>query len=130
MNAIDKIKARLSSHGGVRYTAGSDRIVVHPVDGNGFTVALRIAGTAVTVSFDGWHEEFETEKEALDCFAFGLSSKCRLAVVFRGKTPTRWTVEALEDGRWRQESETAMLFQPFWRRKRLEYRQNRLFDAP
>jgi len=69
---------------------------VHPLDGNGFTVAFQVAAKGFTVSFDGRHEEFETEEEALDCLAFGLFSRCRLAIVFRGKTSTRWTVEALE----------------------------------
>jgi hypothetical protein len=64
MNAIEKIKERLSAYADVRYTAGPGRITVHPRDGNGFTVGLRITTTALTVNFDGWHEEFETEEEA------------------------------------------------------------------
>jgi hypothetical protein len=51
---------------------------VHPRDRSGFTVGLRITPSGFTVYFEGWHEEFTSEDEALNCFAFGLSPKCRL----------------------------------------------------
>ena len=65
----------------------------------------------------------------LDCFAFGLSSSCRLAVIYRGDMPVKWTVESLEDGRWTADSTTGLLFQPFWRPARLVHLQNSLFDG-
>lgn len=36
------------------------------------------------MSFEGWHEAFEQEEEALECVAFGLSAACRLRVDYRG----------------------------------------------
>jgi hypothetical protein len=129
MNAIEKIKAKLSAYSDVRYSEGPDQIEVHPRDPSGFTVGLRIARPGFTVYFDGWHEEFTSEDEALNCFAFGLSPKCRLAVVLRGNTETKWVVESLENGLWKADSETGLLLQPFWRSARVEYRQNRLLDA-
>jgi hypothetical protein len=102
---------------------------VHPRDHSGFTVGVRITPPGFTVYFDGWHEEFTVEDEALNCFAFGLSPQCRLAVVFRGDTETKWVVEAFENGAWTADSETGLLLQPFWRSVRVEYRQNRLLEA-
>ena len=126
MNPIAKIKAKLSAHPAVRYSERADGIDVHPRDASGFTVGLLITSSGFTVNFDGWHEEFDSEQEALDCFAFGLSPNCRLAVVLRGDTVTKWVVEGLENGVWTADSETGLLFQPFWRSARIEYRQNRV----
>jgi hypothetical protein len=60
---------------------------------------------------------------------FGLSPKCRLVVVLRGDTETKWGVEGFENGAWTTDSETGLLLQPFWRSARVEYRQNRVIDA-
>jgi hypothetical protein len=126
MNAIEKIKAKLSKYPDVRYSESADEIEVHPRDQSGFTVGLRITPSGFTVYFEGWHEEFSSEDEALNCFAFGLSPDCRLAVVLRGNTETKWVVESLKDGKWTPDSETGLLLQPFWRSARIEYRQNNL----
>jgi hypothetical protein len=40
------------------------------------------AESGYTVYFEGWPEEFTSEDEALDCFAFGLSPKCRAGYRF------------------------------------------------
>ena len=74
-------------------------------------------------------KEFTSEDEALDCFAFGLSAKCRLAVALRGNTETKWVVESLDNGVWTADSETGLLLQPFWHSARVEYRQNRVLNA-
>lgn len=129
MNAIEKIKAKLSAYPDVRYSETADEIEVHPRDQSGFTVGLRMTPSGFTVRFEGWHEEFTSEDEALNCFAFGLSPECRLAVVFRGGTETKWVVEGFENGAWTPDSETGLLLQPFWRSARVEYRQNRILNA-
>ena len=130
MNAIDKIKARLAPYADVRYSERENEIEVHPRDPSGFTVALRITAAGFTVYFDGWHEEFESEDEAVNCFGFGLSPSCRLAVTLRGNGETSWTVEGLQDGVWTTDSKTTLLVQPFWRPARIEYRQNHVLNAP
>lgn len=130
MNAIEKIKAKLAMYPDVRYSERENEIEVHPHDRSGFAVALIVRPGGFTVHFEGWHEEFTSEDEALDCFAFGLSPKCRLAVVMLGNTETRWTVESLEDGVWTADSVTALLLRPFWRSARVEYRQNYVLHAP
>jgi hypothetical protein len=129
MNAIQKIKTKLSAYRDVQYSESADGIEVHPRNQSGFTVGLCITPSGFTVNFDGWHEEFTSEDEALDCFAFGLSPKCRLAIVFRGDTETKWVVEGLENGAWTPDSETGLLLQPFWRSARVEYRQNHVLNT-
>jgi hypothetical protein len=126
MSAVEKVKAKLSSYPGVRYSEQVDGIEIHATDASGFGVGLRITPAGFTVHFEGWHEEFASEDEALNCLAFGLSSSCRLGIVRRGNTVTRWVVESLEDGVWKVDAETGLLLQPFWREARTEYRQNRL----
>ncbi len=128
MNAIEKIEARLAQHPGVRWSVTPTSIEVHPADESGFAVGLRLSPAGLTVHFDGWHEEFTSEEEALNCFAFGLSPSCRLAVVLRGSTATKWRVESLSNGVWTGDSETGLLLQPWWRRARVVYRQNRVLD--
>lgn len=76
------------------------------------------------VGYDGWHEQFDTPEQALECFAFGLSDRCRLKVTYRGNFACNWTVEALEDGRWIEDSTTGLLLVSFWRTPRVEYGQN------
>jgi hypothetical protein len=68
--------------------------------------------------------------EAIDLFGFGLSKACRLAVTYRGSTATKWVVESLqEDGRWVPVSELGLLLLPFWRGKRIEYKQNNIIPV-
>ncbi len=130
MNAIYQIKQKLTKHPTVQYTESPGSITVLPADASGFPVALRVHNDSFTVYFEGWHESFEFEDDALNYFAFGLSEACRLAVVYHGSTPTKWTVECEEKGTWLEESTTGLLFVPFWRARRLAYKQNRLLPAP
>ena len=90
---------------------------------------MYVDGSDFTVGFEGWHETFLDAKEALNCFAFGLSEACRLEVEFRGRMATKWAVQSLNDGSWVTESEVGLIFIPFWRKKRIVYRQNHLLPA-
>jgi hypothetical protein len=54
MNAIQKIKAKVSRYPDVRYSESADEIEVHPRDQSGFTVGLRITPSGFTVHFEGW----------------------------------------------------------------------------
>jgi hypothetical protein len=103
MTAIERIKARFSAHPEIKYSEGPNEIDVKPSENSGFSVGFRNTPTGFTVNFQGWHEEFTSEEEALD-----------------------WVVESLKDGKWTPDSETGLLLQPFWRSARIEYRQNNL----
>tara|TARA_R110002096_G_scaffold57509_1_gene145759 strand:- start:5210 stop:5557 length:348 start_codon:yes stop_codon:yes gene_type:complete len=81
-----------------------------------------------TVSFDGWHEEFDGLDDALNCFVFGLIIGCRLKVKKRGSFDCSWTLQSKDDGTWQDDSTTGMIFVPFWRTSYLEYRSNTLIE--
>ena len=129
MDAIAAIKSKLAKYPHIRYSASDRSIEIQPADASGFTVGCQQTAEGLTVAFEGWHEAFKSETEALNCFAFGLSEACRLRVVYRGDTPVRWTVEARRDGVWASDSETGLLLIPFWRRKNVRYLQNRWLPA-
>jgi hypothetical protein len=93
MNAIEEIIAKLQKYPDAKYQIGSDYIRVFPGSENGFQVKLIAAKNRYTVHFNGWHETFASEVEALNCFAFGLSTECRLKECRRGRMAYQWAVE-------------------------------------
>jgi hypothetical protein len=129
MDPIAEIKARLAKYPSARYLATPTSIEVQPEDETGFPVGLELTGSGFVVYFAGWHEHFDSPAEALNCFALGLSANCRLCVVYRGSTATKWTVELPKDGTWIPWSETGLVFYPFWRARRVAYLQNRLLPS-
>ncbi|MCS6976288.1 MAG: hypothetical protein NZM31_04650 [Gemmatales bacterium] len=124
MGAVERITEWLRRHPELSYRVTTGAVTVDPPTAGGFGVSLVESANGWVVSFDGWHEHFTTEKEALACFAFGLSDRCRLRVSYRGSFPYRWTVEKRTTEGWREDSTTGLLFFPFWRQFRVEYRQN------
>ena len=130
MSAIQRIKDKLVKYPQVKYVVTTTSIVVYPLSSNGFAVSLHTSRPSsehrYTVHFDGWHEDFESEEEALNCFAFGLSDSCRLRVAKRGRRRYRWTVEAFTDGGWREDSTVGLFMFPFWRQRVIVYLQNDL----
>ena len=127
-DAIEQIKERLRKYPQVRYEADASSITVLPTSNDGFTVGLDVHQGRYTVSFNGWHEDFGKEDEALECFAFGLSDECRLKECRRGNFAYRWTVESTQAGNWVADSETGLFLFPFWKPKRVCYLQNNLID--
>ena len=95
-----------------------------PTSSDGFTVGLTANQNSYTVSFDGWHEDFESHEESGNCFAFGLSSDCRIKEYRRGNIAYKWIVESKESGEWVKDSETGLFLLPFWEKKEVRYLQN------
>ena len=134
MSAIEKIQARLTAYAGIRTNLGvveaARTITVLPAAEDGFVVTLTESSDHWTVSYDGWHEEFSLEDVALECFAFGLSSACRLRVEYQGERAVKWTVEELStDGAWVTGDTTALSHPFFWGQPRVRYFQNRLLPV-
>jgi len=130
MTAIEKIENKLRKYPSARYSRVGDTITVEATDGDGFSVWLTEKKPGYTVGYDGWHEEFDDEEDALNAFAFGLSDDCRLKVVRRGSSDCAWTVEGKnEDGNWIGDSTTGLLMTPFWKKKSIAYRQNHLITS-
>jgi hypothetical protein len=126
MNVIEEIKARLRKYPLAKYESDSNFISVFPASDDGFTVGLTVNRNSYTVSFNGWHEDFQHEEEALNCFTFGLSSACRLKEYRRGSMAYKWTVESKENGEWVADSSTGLFLYPFWKEKESRYLQNNL----
>ena len=124
MNTIDKIKTKLEDYPQLACKVEGNRISIDPPTESGFSIWLTVNNPGFTVGFDGWHEEFDGEAEALDAFAFGLSDHCRLKVVKLGDTDCRWGVEEKVGDEWKEDSTTGLIFIPFWKKKSVEYRQN------
>lgn len=129
MSAVERITERLQRHPELVYRVSGGTITVAPPTANGFSVSLTEGAGEWVVGFDGWHDRFTSEDEALNCFAFGLSDRCRLRVHYRGSFPYRWTVEERTVEGWREDSTTGLLFFPSWRRTRIEHRQNTVIST-
>jgi hypothetical protein len=126
VNPVDKIRAKFEQRLDVKVEATDTAVTVSRRDAVGFPVTLECVDDGYLVFFDGWHERFDQEKDALSCFAFGLSDQCRLVTTYRGDLPVKWTVECREHDAWRADSTTGLLLVPFWRRRRIELRTNGL----
>jgi hypothetical protein len=127
---IDRAVKRLRSLPGITFHATANSLVVPPVASDGFPVALRVLGPrSFLVSYDGWSETFRRAEDAYDCFEFGLSDSCRLRVTLRGETAVAWQIEKREYGLWVPGRVVRRRLVPFWRRRRIERRQNRVFLA-
>jgi hypothetical protein len=85
MDVIEEINAKLVKYPHARYEADANSISVFPISDDGFTVSPAASQNTYTVSFAGWHEDFRDKDEALNCFAFGLTTDCRLKEYRRGK---------------------------------------------
>ncbi|MGG7564815.1 hypothetical protein ACQ5SO_01465 [Rhodovulum sp. DZ06] len=122
----DAILSRLDAYCEFDVVASAHHLVVSCRNTESFDVSFHDLGGEFQVAFDGWHEHFEAEADALNCFAFGLSDACRLKVVKRGATECSWTVQCQQGETWIDDSSTSLMFIPVWRRKTLVYRRNRL----
>ena len=129
MGTIERIKAKLQKYPHVKYESDRNSISVFPASDDGFTVSLTVHSDSYTVSFNGWHEDLQSEEEALNCFAFGLTSDCRLKEYRRGNFAYKWTVESQEHGEWVEDGTTGLFLFPFWMRKEVRYLQNDLICA-
>jgi len=133
LSAIEKIQAKLAKyptvHSALEVDGAARTVTVLPIGPTGFAVSLAEHPKGWTVSYEGWHEEFDSEEEALDCFAFGLSAACRLRVEYRGTTPVKWSLEVRSGGGWVEESTVGLLHPFFWRPRAIRHLQNEILPA-
>jgi hypothetical protein len=126
MTAIDAIVLKLSGYPGLRFGKLGNRLEIDPPNPGGFPLSFAEEGNGFTVSFGSNHWHFQEEAEALDYLAFGLSGKCRLREISRGR-PYKWFVEQKAGDGWQVMRETGLIFFPFWRKKTEAVYQNTLF---
>ncbi len=136
MKVIDEITRRLSDFPETEFTVEENRVTILPDGPNGFTVSLEDNAPNYTVSFDGWHAEFDNSAAALNSVAFGLSDSCRLKINYRGRLAQNWTVEEKDETgewgacQWIGLNSVGLLVPPlFWLKKRIEYRYNTLIKS-
>lgn len=129
MTILETIRRRLLEHPELSFEVEGNTIKVAPPSPEGFSIILNAGSRPVTVCFDGWHEQFESEEQALLCFAFGLSDLCRLKVVCRGQFEYCWTVQHKTAKGWEDDSTTGLWWFPFWRRRAVVYRRNRVIKS-
>ncbi len=122
----ESILARLEKYSGYEVKQSGTELRVLCKNPSSFEVSIRELDSRFLVCFDGWHEEFDIQKTALDCFAFGLTDHCRLKVVMRGSMECAWTVQSRGTNGWDDDSTTGLLLIPFWRPRRVIFRQNSL----
>ena len=126
MNVISKVKEKLQKYPEIRFQEDENSISVLPTLDNGFTVTLIIGDDDFKVFYNGWHEDFGDEEVALNCFALGLSSRCRLIEFRRENEPYKWTLEYLEKGNWIEDSTVSLFNFSFWQNETTHYLQNDL----
>jgi hypothetical protein len=127
MSLVEEIRAKLLKYPDARYEIEDKRIRVLPTSENGFKVSLLEPGNNYyMVFFNGWHEDFTESERALDCFALGLSTQCRLLEYHRGDYAYKWVMEVKRPTGWVRQSVTALVFFPFWRRRKVRVLQNQL----
>lgn len=129
ISVVEDIKARLQKYPTTRHESGESWIRVLPASSDGFGVQLSAGSNSYVVSFEGWHDDFDREDDALNCFAFGLSSECRLKVWSFAGFDYKWTLEHFEDGAWIEDSTVGLLVVPLCKR-RFRYLQNNIILSP
>ena len=128
ISVFDKIIEKLAKYPQVKYEFKDEMLVIHSETESGFTVSLYYEDEEFQVYFEGWHEEFDSEDDALNSLAFGLSSECRLKEYSRGGAAYKWIVQYKENDEWINDSTTALFFFQFWKRKEIRYLQNNLIN--
>jgi len=136
-SVIEEIRGRLAKYPQARVEYDASAITCYPVDPNGFVVRLTVEpGSArehYSVYYSGSREDFTHRGAAVQAFAFGLSTGCRLREYLRGGRPVRWVVETWSPQREQWEADwdfvkwfRSMVF--IWSRLTVRHLQNRLID--
>ena len=123
-NWHETILTKLDRYTGFDVDIGETHIIVTCQNPYSFEVSIYEDGGEFQVGFAGWHEHFDAEEDALNCFAFGLSQECRLKIVKRGKMECSWTLQSRENGAWIDDTTTGLIIIPFWRPTEIEHRHN------
>lgn len=130
MRAVELIKQALTDCPGISVTETAERLTVSPASPTGFKVWIDWHPPAYTVGFEGWHEQIADDDEAAKCFLFGLSAQCKLRVFRRGSFDYKWQLHFLSGGDWVEDSETGLVFFPFWKRAETRELQNDVIELP
>jgi hypothetical protein len=111
---------KLAQHPELAYSDAPGCLRIEAPSSNGFAVELRNDDHEWTVFLGnaGFHDAFTSAEEVLNFVAWCYSGGVRIREVWRGRSPQKAVLEALENGEWRSVSETRFIFVPFWRERR------------
>ena len=127
MDVYQEIRKRIKKYPNAVLEEERHGLSVTPEDG--FTVWVASNEEYYSVGFEGWHEDFDSAEEALECFGWGLSNKCRLKIYNKGSKPYKWVTQSLKNGEWENVSTTGLLFFAFWKKSNVIYKQNSLIHS-
>jgi hypothetical protein len=134
---IEEIRGRLAKYPQARVEYEASAVICYPLDPNGFVVRLTVESRSgrerYAVYYNGSREDFTHRGAAIQAFAFGLSTGCRLREHLRGGRPVRWVVETWSPrkGRWEADWDFVKWLRSaifFWSRLSVRHLQNRLID--
>jgi hypothetical protein len=120
MNTLAELVEKLKRHRELVWNELPGGVRIEPPNPGGFAVEVHANESEWTVFLGnaGFHEAFETGGEALQFVAWCYSGEARLREIWRGGSPSWSALEAREGDAWRRESETRLVFVPFWRKRR------------
>ena len=130
VNILQLLIRKLELYPDLKYKISDSKIFVEKPREDGFSLGLTIDDRGYNVSFDGWFKSFVNEQEALECFTFALSGKCRLKVYRKGNVDYKWTLQYKTEIdskiEWHDDSTTGIQFYPFWKKEEVYFKQNNL----
>lgn len=126
---FERIIKKLEHFQNISYKIEENILTVFPSNNYGFQVSFVVTKNKYYVYYDVWHSEFKDEDEAISCFAFGLTNKCRLRVNSRGSKDYKWILEYNEEGEWKEHSYTSVFNFKIWNSKNTRYLTNNLINS-
>jgi ligand-binding SRPBCC domain-containing protein len=114
--ATARVIRKLTEFPGLRYGRLRDRLEIEAPGPEGFPLSFVEETGVCKVFFGPCPLRFKDADEALEYLAFGLSAKCRLREISRGR-PYRWIIEQKDGDGWSTLGEYGLMFFPFWKRK-------------
>jgi hypothetical protein len=121
---FERIKEALADYPDVIVRIENDYVTIDPVEQSGFPITVSWDGKEYMLGFGGWHNHFPDGDEVLKLVLLALSDRVRLKVVYRGEVVSSWTFEARDGGKWKTYGKEVLGYVPFWKKKRVEYKQN------
>ena len=122
MDTLDELVTSLQNQPNLVRRLEKENLTVELSSSGGYIAWITKDRNEWTVGFDGWHDHFDSEAEAVSCFSQLMSGECHLEVSYRGNTAYRWAIQRKIDDGWRTVSTTGYYLYAFWRPKRTEYR--------
>lgn len=124
MNVLQLAEDHVRNHPSLRYQRRPLSLQVDAPNPNGFPVTLEVTKEGFLVRLGGWHEQFDEERDAFECFQFAFSPHCRLRVASRSGVDCEWTLEFRDSDGWRPDKTVEKKTLKIWKQKETRYLHN------